>query len=1208
MSRVFISYGHEDLSKVEPIVKCFAEHKILYWFDKNSIERGAKWEVYIKTALQCCDVFLYFNSKNYSASDYCQKELKFAMNKKGQTVLIPVDLDGITDDTSVDDDSLENQHIIAKDMSIDELCNILIEDKDIIRCKITGIPLEIGDSGTVFTSIIGKLSNSPHYIALEPLVDFLYQLKEDEGNGKYVNCNSFSNFVFHSVNGDGYLFSLLGDNNYTDIKSSSNTNVFVKNVMRVLFGLNEEYEFTENDLADFSFATSYTGENKREIVKIVYTYFNEQIRDAYNSFTDVGKLADRLFKVMQASKFFESFDNLKIDYEVTDDVIKVARMKFSYDTFCESKIFKNCIPGIISEDKKTLTYIELCKGMEEDKGKVFLHTSYGCGTSTLLRGCFEDFGNSLYINLANNHNREGRNMLKQCLCDAYGFDFHKLFSYVHENKLLLLIDNFDLLSDSNKQYVISDIEELDVLFNIIFASSNVNVDGKLSLTQKQDMLSAYKIYSIAKLDKEHFVSYITYKLEQKNFDVKEISKEFDDLKEDDRIFEIFDSFTKINLLLDIIKDENSFSVSDIKRKFDSQIKVYQTLLESSGEYSIPRKISSQFKHNIVDIEDVIIELVIRELNTLKEVAYRSTGIQSEIFISNNAFRFRDLYPILNKITDRYYFLNDDIRSYLSAAYVMDCIKRNPYDLGNLDKLLKPIEREYSVLKYLKEFDILSQIGDYNLKTMLLDAQYKDVVLILFKILQYYESGTIRETFLNNSGIEAIPDKFFMGAENITKITIPTSVCEVGRAAFSNAPILEEIDFLPKTKSDSEKKELLIKPWAIINCPKLKKIGLPENYNSYNHPLASRCDELKELALDKNNPSFTTLHHGAILVSKDKKTLFFATNALKGEVKIPKGITRLENNCLSYLDHVTKYDLPASIVESDTNFSDFCSSLECIKVNGKNTVFTSDANGYMYTKDKKTLFRVPSGIVKKVIIPNGVEIIGGDSISCCKFTKHIYVPASVKKIEDYAFADTYALEKLEFEDLNKVKEFGKYIFLSANKEVKILDNKSKKEYKLEQFDKEVLQKSKQKSGDKVQVKRPLKGQIKRALCFEDFASQGIEVIREGELRADYENMAIVRDITLFDRIEYFEKDFNIMLIGMTEYNDVMKKDPIEAEEYVENLISKNHISAVLFSRDLPILSQFENDKYRKISLFRTPKSSTSATKLLEKIIENIGRIK
>lgn len=1208
MSRVFISYSHKDVARVKAVASGLASRKILLWFDEKSIQSGDKWQVNIATAISSCDVFLLFNSQNYLASEYCRKELYLAKQKRGHTAFIIVDLDD-SRTSFVDNELTQYQQIAAKDMKDDVLLETLLLEEHIRHCSVLGVPKEIIDGGTTFLNAIGNLSNPSHHNVLEPFLEFLSRVCDDERNGKYISkLATFSSFIANKVNGGGLSFSLIGANDYTSDPSASNATVFLKNVMRVLFGLcNCEFQ---QDVADsIDFATPFWRKSHRFMREIdnceggiyekVYAYLNEQIWIAYTTFASVDELIDRLYEVCEASKFFESLESRygypgERDYEITDDVLKVARMLFACN-FGNEKLCDECIPNLIHQESgKTLTFKQL---LDRSENKVFLHTGYGCGTSSLLKKCFEYDENCFYIDLAN-HGREGKNMLIRHLCEndalAYRLNFYKLFNYsAVERKITLLIDNFDLLSDENRQFVISDLVEYGDAFNVVFASSNINVDSKLALTQNQGILADYTTYRIASLDKARFVAYIGYKLTQKGLDGSVVAEQFATLDDNDEIFEIFDSFTKINLLVDIVNDTESFSVLEVKEEFDSRIKVYQNLFESNNEYSIPHKISSLFKHNVVDIEDVIIEIVRGELNALKKVSYYSHSITGEISVENNRFRFRDFYPILNRITSKYYFLNEDIRSYLSASYVMDCVNDNPNDFDELRALLMPIEKEYSVLKYLKEFDILSKI---DLKILLSSPSYEDVVLVLFKVLQYYELGAIKKVFLQNAQFETLPDKFFMGAENIIKIVVPSCVREVGRAVFSNAPLLECIDFAPKVKNENTTDVLKIKPWAIINCPRLEKIRLPESYQSYKHPLASRCDALKYLELVGDNPCFATLSNGAMLVSKDMTRLYFTTNALCGVVVIPSCITTLETNCLSYLKHVTEYVLPSSIISAETNFSDFCDKLERITIDKENPIFASDEKGYMYTRDKKTLFRVPSGVKDDVVIPSGVEIIGSDSISCCRYTKRIYVPKDVLVVENYAFADTYSLLLLEFEDLSEIEELGNYIFLSTNEYVKI---RAGKDYSLKSFNEHYL---------KHMSREKNKGQAERTLTFEDFSSRGIEILHMGTLEDKYSNLAVVRDITLFNKVVYDPEDFNVMLIGMTEYNAIMSKDLISADAYVEELIGRNHIRAVLFSRDLPILSQFEDGKHPEISVFRTSKSSTSAAKLLSDVIISIGGYK
>lgn len=104
---------------------------------------------------------------------------------------------------------------------------------------------------------------------------------------------------------------------------------------------------------------------------------------------------------------------------------------------------------------------------------------------------------------------------------------------------------------------------------------------------------------------------------------------------------------------------------------------------------------------------------------------------------------------------------------------------------------------------------------------------------------------------------------------------------------------------------------------------------------------------------------------------------------------------------------------------------------------------------------------------------------------------------------------------------------------------------------------------------------------------------------------HKDVVVVRDITLFNKAVYAASDFNVMIVGMTEYNAIMAKDPVSADKYVEDLINNNHIKAVLFTRDLPLLAQFEGDSLPSVALMRTGKSSTGAARIISEIIHDIG---
>ena len=132
----------------------------------------------------------------------------------------------------------------------------------------------------------------------------------------------------------------------------------------------------------------------------------------------------------------------------------------------------------------------------------------------------------------------------------------------------------------------------------------------------------------------------------------------------------------------------------------------------------------------------------------------------------------------------------------------------------MEVLLKPFDKDYNVLKYLYEFDILSHINlDKLFSTN--KEEYISLKYISFKLAQYGKKT--RAYFASVSNLEEIPDNFFFGAENIIVVNIPNTIKLIGRAAFANMTRLKKLILTSKTD------ELVIKPWAILNCQNLESI-------------------------------------------------------------------------------------------------------------------------------------------------------------------------------------------------------------------------------------------------------------------------------------------------------------------------------------------------------------------------------------------------
>lgn len=87
---IFISYAHLDLSLVKPCLDILEERDYAFWYDK-SIATGAAWRDVIAGNISRCTCFFAFVSQTSLRSDYCLKELNYAISKKKPIALILLD-------------------------------------------------------------------------------------------------------------------------------------------------------------------------------------------------------------------------------------------------------------------------------------------------------------------------------------------------------------------------------------------------------------------------------------------------------------------------------------------------------------------------------------------------------------------------------------------------------------------------------------------------------------------------------------------------------------------------------------------------------------------------------------------------------------------------------------------------------------------------------------------------------------------------------------------------------------------------------------------------------------------------------------------------------------------------------------------------------------------------------------------------------------
>ena len=228
------------------------------------------------------------------------------------------------------------------------------------------------------------------------------------------------------------------------------------------------------------------------------------------------------------------------------------------------------------------------------------------------------------------------------------------------------------------------------------------------------------------------------------------------------------------------------------------------------------------------------------------------------------------------------------------------------------------------------------------------------------------------------GITSIAYLSFSGYTKLTSVQIPDSVTDIGASAFDKCTALSDMT-LPKN--------LKTLGWlAFAGCSSLKTLTIPASLTEGGGSAFSKCTGLKEVYFEKGSKAV-------------ESTQFLGCTSLE-KVVLPAGLERIGTEAFTGCTSLKSLSIPASVAEIGMYPASACTSLQEITVASGNRHYTS-WNGALYTKDMKTLIQYPGGRTGGVVIPQGVETLGLNSISCPGMTS-ILLPASLKLIASGAF--------------------------------------------------------------------------------------------------------------------------------------------------------------------------------------------------------------
>ncbi len=376
---------------------------------------------------------------------------------------------------------------------------------------------------------------------------------------------------------------------------------------------------------------------------------------------------------------------------------------------------------------------------------------------------------------------------------------------------------------------------------------------------------------------------------------------------------------------------------------------------------------------------------------------------------------------------------------------------------------------------------------------------------------FYGCSNLRSVILPES-VSSLGKDSFSFCSSLRHINIPARVSSIEGGAFISCSSLDEIDIAPRNSSYIEKdgailssdgktlvswpsasgnvelpsgvetllsycfagcKNLLsvdlcdaieIQQYAFQNCVGMKGIDLPMTLMFIEAGALDGCTSLEKIQVAEGNVSFKS--KGGILLAYDNRRLL-AWPSAQGSVKVPDGITRIEDNAFQNQRGLNSIDLSSSVKEIGSQaftscidltsvampavvnieayafskcqnltsvtipettrrcdgsaFSE-CNSLKNISVSPNNVQYKS-ADGAIYSHDGKVLIEWPAAS-DSITIADSVETIGTYAFNGCVNLKSVSM-SSVVTVGHHAFDSCKALEKVDFGE--KVVTIGSHAF-------------------------------------------------------------------------------------------------------------------------------------------------------------------------------------
>ena len=301
---------------------------------------------------------------------------------------------------------------------------------------------------------------------------------------------------------------------------------------------------------------------------------------------------------------------------------------------------------------------------------------------------------------------------------------------------------------------------------------------------------------------------------------------------------------------------------------------------------------------------------------------------------------------------------------------------------------------------LNNITIPDSVKSIGTKAFYYTAYYQDKsnwengVLYLCNHLITAESS-LSGSYTIKSGTITVADYAFRWCDNLTGITIPSSVRNIGSSVFESCYKLEKVTMSNGVTNIGSN--------AFFDCQGLTSITIPNSVKTIGNNAFDRCYSLSSVTLSNSLTSIGDETFASceclksITIPSSVKSIgkfaFYGCESLKS-ITIPSGVETIADGAFEYCTNVNSITLPDSITSMGSNVFSGTAYWE----NESNW-----QNGVLYIG--KHLLETNSYFHRNVTgysIKSGILTIASGAFGGCEHLQNITIPVSVKSIGQKAF--------------------------------------------------------------------------------------------------------------------------------------------------------------------------------------------------------------